>query len=253
MDFVQAGARNWAAWHDSQLRAHGLECRRTGSLWSCRQRGGGIYLGALTLSAVTGDERERLAEIEELVAARRSDDFTLVDSWMELDLVDLGFELGDAEPWYVRSPEPPATGSSPSEPEIEQVADAAGLKGFEKASLEGFETTRPRELGTFGIHAVASLKDPRLRYFTGRVAGRVVSVSMSYVSDGVVGVYGVATPPEYRCRGYGEALTWAAIMADPGLPTVLQPSEMAASLYRKMGFAEVGKFRRWHYRGNSGS
>ena len=68
---------------------------------------------------------------------------------------------------------------------------------------------------------------------------------MAYVSSGVVGVYGVATLPEYRRRGCAESMTWAAIQSGLGLPAVLQPTPMAESMYQRMGFAEVGRLQMW--------
>jgi len=72
---------------------------------------------------------------------------------------------------------------------------------------------------------------------------------MAYVGDEWEGVYGVATIPEFRRRGYGEALIWAAIGSEPNLPAVLEPTEMDAGLCRRMGFVEVGRLRKWSYSG----
>ena len=56
-----------------------------------------------------------------------------------------------------------------------------------------------------------------------RVDGRPVTAAMAYVSDHVVGIYGVGTLPEYRRRGFGEAITRAAVSAAPHLPAMLSP------------------------------
>ena len=84
----------------------------------------------------------------------------------------------------------------------------------------------------------------------GRVDGDVVSVSMAYVSDEIVGVYGVATLPEYRRRGYAQALTRAAVQSGFGLPALLQPSPMAESMYERMGFYEIGRLQMWRLPGS---
>ena len=55
----------------------------------------------------------------------------------------------------------------------------------------------------------------------------------------------MATPPEFRRRGYGAAATWAAIEvgAQRGCDhAVLQASEMGAPVYRRMGFVDVGRY-----------
>jgi ribosomal protein S18 acetylase RimI-like enzyme len=60
-----------------------------------------------------------------------------------------------------------------------------------------------------------------------------------------VGVLGVATRPEFRRRGLGEALTRRAIACAPEQPAVLQPSPDGYATYRKLGFAEIGAFTNW--------
>ena len=47
------------------------------------------------------------------------------------------------------------------------------------------------------------------------------------VGDDVVGIYGVSTLPEYRRRGYGKAITWAAAMSAPELDVAVSPDPMA--------------------------
>ena len=83
------------------------------------------------------------------------------------------------------------------------------------------------------------------RIWIGYVDGEPVSTSAAVVSDGFVGVYAVATSPMARGNGYGEALTWAAIAADPDLPVTLQASELGERVYRRMGFETVGIFTIW--------
>jgi len=65
------------------------------------------------------------------------------------------------------------------------------------------------------------------------------------VSDGFVGVYAVATTPSARGRGYGEALTWAAVASEPNLPATLQASEMGRPIYERMGFRTMASFTVW--------
>ena len=80
---------------------------------------------------------------------------------------------------------------------------------------------------------------------TGAVVREALSVAHTVVAAGVVGVYGVATLPDHRRRGYGEALSWAATLTAPHLPAVLAPSEMAEAIYHRMGYREIGRSTRW--------
>jgi hypothetical protein len=66
-----------------------------------------------------------------------------------------------------------------------------------------------------------------------------------YVGAGFVGIYGVATPPDARGRGYGEAMTWAATLCRPDLPATLQASPMGRPVYDRMGYRTVAEFLVW--------
>ena len=55
--------------------------------------------------------------------------------------------------------------------------------------------------------------DPEVRVFTARVDHQPAGVSIAIRTGDVSGVYGVETRPEFRRRGVGTALTWAAIDA----------------------------------------
>lgn len=243
-ELIRAGASNWANWHDSQLTALGLRCTRTESTWRCWEPGGIIYVGAITLKP--GDSYSLYSEIEALAKSRNPGGFMIADCWMSLELSRLGFEAADVEPWYI-SPPVPLPYATPADLRIEQVSTLSGLREFEAASLKGFDAPESAISPPFQVHAESSIEDQRLRCFIGRVDGEVASVSMAYVSDGVVGVYGVATLHDYRRRGYAQAMTVAAVQSGLGLPALLQPTPMAKSLYQRMGFYEIGRLQMWRY------
>jgi predicted GNAT family acetyltransferase len=68
---------------------------------------------------------------------------------------------------------------------------------------------------------------------------------MSYRTDEAVGIFGVTTIPSMRRRGYGTALTRAAMLPESGLPSILAPSPEGEQVYRRLGFAHVGELRIW--------
>jgi GNAT superfamily N-acetyltransferase len=100
------------------------------------------------------------------------------------------------------------------------------------------------------FHASASLDDPDIRYFIGRVDGQAGSTSIAGVSDGVAGMFAVTTKPAYRRRSYGTALTWAALPSAAELPAVLGPFDAGEPMYRKMGFDDFHGFGRWRRKGS---
>ena len=79
----------------------------------------------------------------------------------------------------------------------------------------------------------------------GRVDGTPVGAAMSYRTDEAVGIFGVTTVASARGRGYGTALTRAAILPETNLPAVLAPSPEAERLYERLGFRRVGELRIW--------
>ena len=81
--------------------------------------------------------------------------------------------------------------------------------------------------------------------FIGRVKGKAVGASMGYRTDDAVGVFGVTTVASARRRGYGAALTRAAMLTETGLPAILAPSEQGEGVYRRLGFEPVGALTIW--------
>jgi hypothetical protein len=235
-DLIAAGATNMADWHDACLSSLGVRARRSKSMWVCEGEAPFIYLTAITLSPDSVGQR---VELERIVDAD-SGPIAVCDSWSRLDLSDLGFEVFESEAWYVREPEGMVV-----PPEVERVREPRMLAEFESANTDGFGSLELHELGAFGVYGKAVLDDPRMHVFVRREGGRVVSGSMGFVSAGVVGVYAVATVPPFRRRGYGEAVTWAATLAEPSLPAVLQPSHEGLPMYRRMGFAPIGSYTKW--------
>ena len=256
IEFVQAAARNQTAWVDKQLHAHGIECRWSDALWTCWQAGPAtaIHHEAVTVAPGSAAETpELMREIEQLVAARGQDQLEVKDWWRTLDLTSLGFELAwntgvEPAPYLVRPPGAHPPVAVPPELEVARVRTPETLAEFEAASFEGFEGVGAHAPVCW--HAPPSLDDPDMRYFIGRVQGQAVSVSIGVISDGVVGLFGVATKPAYRRRGYGMAITWVALRSAPTLPAVLGPSDGGEPLYRKMGFSDFHRFRLWRREGS---
>ena len=242
---LASAARNIADWHEASLKPLGIECRRTPGLWYQQSAGPVIYLNSVTLASVR-EYPGIMDEIAEMASVYGSAGFSFLDSWAELDLTTLGFRKMDLEPWYFRFPAPMPAAEFPPGLAIEEVSDAGTLREFEQATWDGFESGSPvREAGLGGQHHPGTLEQSAMHYFVGRLNGKVVSSSIAYTSDDVLGVFGVSTLPEYRSRGFGEALTWAATLVAPNLPAHLEPSETGAAMYRRMGYEDIGKNAHW--------
>jgi GNAT superfamily N-acetyltransferase len=81
--------------------------------------------------------------------------------------------------------------------------------------------------------------------WVGYRGGRPVATAATVVSSGVIGLYNVATMPDERGRGYGEAITRHAIAEasrQSGLDRViLQSTAQGERLYKRLGFREVSR------------
>ena len=230
-DPVSLCADAYAGWHASWLTALRLRSERAAGLWRALDRPPRIYLAGITLDPNVPSGA--LADVPGSVG----------DVWQSLDLTHYGFRVWRTEPWFYRAPGalPNARGS---DLELVHVSTPAEVEEFEAVSVRGFGSEDDAvEPGT--IHPPSVLADDAMHMFTGRVDGRAVAAAMGYRLDDVVGVFGVTTVASARRRGYGTAVTRAAMLTDTGLPAVLAPSDEAANMYRRLGFEPVGALSIW--------
>jgi GNAT superfamily N-acetyltransferase len=167
--------------------------------------------------------------------------WTLWSGWDMPNLARHGGLLIQRMPLMVRHPggaPPPVPGGL----RIVEVDSADVLDDWEAALIAGFPVP---ELAGGGPIWDRRVLGGRLRLWVGYADRRPVATAAAYVGDGLVGVYLVATLPEYRGRGFATALTWRAVLADPALPAVLQATELGRPVYERMGFAAVGEFAVW--------
>ena len=139
----------------------------------------------------------------------------------------------------------PSIGPIPARPEgfdVEIVSDASGVDTFRDITARGFEM--PIELVRQFI-SIDTFADPHMMAVVGSVEGVAVSAALACMSGTTIGIYNVATPAEHRRRGYGAAVTWAALEAGAargGDHAALQASELGAPVYRAMGFVDIGRY-----------
>jgi GNAT superfamily N-acetyltransferase len=72
--------------------------------------------------------------------------------------------------------------------------------------------------------------------------GALVATSLVVATGAVAGIYWVATQEEHRGRGFGAAITWAAVAGGRALGcrvASLQASKAGQPVYARMGFAHV--------------
>jgi len=55
----------------------------------------------------------------------------------------------------------------------------------------------------------------------------------------------VSAMPGVRGRGYGEAMTWPATLADAEAPSMLIASDLGRPTYERMGYLPMARFTVW--------
>ena len=144
--------------------------------------------------------------------------------------------------------------------EIREVRDAAALAVFADLLADSFEPRAETVVEFFHRTAgalLASLASApggentqdagamRPRLFLGCVRGEPVCTSQVVFAEGVAGLYNIVTRTGFRRRGFGAAMTLAAMRAAREADyrtVVLAASAMGEPVYRRLGFEVRGEF-----------
>ncbi|MCU1592849.1 MAG: hypothetical protein JWO12_241 [Frankiales bacterium] len=145
------------------------------------------------------------------------------------------------EPLADPPPVPPAL-------RISRVATADDLAKHATALARGFGAPDPS--AALDVFTGALLEDPRVTMLSGFLEDQPdpVATSVSVVTDGVAGVFGVTVADSARRWGAGTAMTWAAVSAgaERGADVAgLQATAMGQPVYARMGFRTVRRYARY--------
>ncbi|HVM41229.1 MAG TPA: GNAT family N-acetyltransferase [Acidimicrobiia bacterium] len=240
-------------WRESSRRAPGGEVvERDGVLLAA----GGNDFPVLINLAMRVDPRVPDADVIAAADAyfgERGRGYTLlVRHHAEPSLADAasaaGFQTpGQPAPWLVLDERLPHA-DPPAGLVIERVVDEEGVRRFAEVGAHAFATYgMPVEAMTTNFDPPRWL-DPHLCLFLGTREGEPVACAGTLVSHAVSGVYWVGTLPDFRGRGFAEALTRVAGNAGFDLGArfaSLQASVMGDPIYRRMGYREIGSQQSW--------
>jgi GNAT superfamily N-acetyltransferase len=165
-------------------------------------------------------------------------------------------EVLGARGWVLEHDDPgmvlPAITEPPPSPPpgltIRSVTDESTLRDFwGDADPDAVDATGvPVNLTRYFNPSVACALDPDVGLFVGYVENQPVATAGLYQKGDVAEVGAVWTASAHRRRGYGAALTWAAIQEGKArgcTAAALKSSEMGYPVYRSMGFVEVCRLR----------
>jgi GNAT superfamily N-acetyltransferase len=150
-------------------------------------------------------------------------------------------------------PNEAAVPALPPELDLRAVTDEAGRRAYLDVmapawSVYGME---PASI-TAHFPTLESLVGPMKTAFLAYRHGDPVAGAILYVSHEVGGIGWVGTVPEACGRGYGAAVTWAAVREGRRRGarfSNLQASPLGASVYRRMGFTTPTHYRVFVLRG----
>jgi GNAT superfamily N-acetyltransferase len=139
-------------------------------------------------------------------------------------------------------------GAAPAGLRIEPVIDAEGLAAFAEplGSAFGFPPDGLASvIAAFADFAASGTRD-ELHHWVGFEGSRPVAAASILVRDGAAGLYNVSTVADARGRGYGAALSCAALRgaADAGASlAILHASPEGLPIYERLGFETLATVR----------
>jgi hypothetical protein len=240
---------NWIASLESQAVPLGARCLRRDDLAAVdvgRPSFGG-NVASLLAPLFVHDVDEVMAALDEFYrfsAGGCSGTVFLFSFWPTPDLRPHGWSLIEHPPLMLR----PVGGEVPSSPpglQIEEVRDERSMHAFELAIVRGFSSPELEALGPGQTFSPGMLDDPRQRLWVGWEGDQPVSAAGAFVAEGITNVHVVATIPEARRRGYGEAVTSRATLADPTLPALLISTEEGRPVYERLGYLSLFRLMLW--------
>jgi ribosomal protein S18 acetylase RimI-like enzyme len=238
----ERSARNLAAQWEHIPRAMGLPCERWEDVWAADLGSPAPYpnSAALLRPLREGAAPELVARLDAFYSSHPGGPWMLWSAWPTPDLSATGLRLLEEMPLMVRLPGalPPA----PQELRIVEALDDVTLRAMDHVMIDGYPVheLRPGERLT----DVRALGGP-MRFFVGYLENEPVTCAASYTGEQEVGIYMVATLPSARGKGYGGAVTSAAVASASDLPAVLQASDDGQPVYTRLSFQVVTPYTIW--------
>jgi GNAT superfamily N-acetyltransferase len=155
---------------------------------------------------------------------------------VEAEIRQRGWAIAEDEPAFVL-PSLPNVYSTLPDLKICRAMDGAGLRTFNEVAGTAFGT--PPEMWDMMMLPDAAAVDPDIAHLIGWCDSRAVATAVMYRVGPTACIAGVAVLSGHRGKGFGTAMTAAAIAAGAAIgctSAALRAGPMAIAMYRRMGF-----------------
>ena len=159
------------------------------------------------------------------------------DSWGVLRLP--GREAEPTGHWMIRAAERSAGLERVPGLVIRRVVSDEDVAWFEYLAFLAADGELPTSSGE--LHPPGSQQLAGLTLLVAEIDGEGVGTALSVATDRVNNIGAVTVMPAQRGRGIASALTEAAVAVAPGLPATLSATSAGRGVYRRLGFAELGR------------
>jgi hypothetical protein len=240
---VEQAAHNNSIWCDTVCRAHGVSGEFHEAVWFNRRPVPRFYPNLVTLTHQR-HVAAQLAYVQDLLASGLAGHWAVKDSFCELDLGALGFQLLFEATWLWLSPSMPLPNRHDSGIQWVRLQDESGLSKWETAwngNPAGNLSTQPARLFLPSL-----LTDPNIAFIAAYQGSKIIAGAIANYTDDVAGLSNVFTPPE------DSVSFWAGCVATardcfPGLPFVGYESDSDLALAEAVGFEKLQTLRVWAY------
>jgi hypothetical protein len=241
-DFVQGSARSFAAF----ASARGDRLARLDGILTMVDAGSPVpFFNRAMLEQPIDDLERLLHELRRFYCGTGGETPFLLDSaWPTPDLRPHGFALMGHPP-LMRRPARASLRAARPELHIVPVSDDRTAHDYEYALVYGYPAVQMQPLQGVSILTPAARTAPGWHHFVGYVDDRPVTAGSAYVDDRLLRVDNVATLEEARGRGYGAAITAAAVAVDPSKPATLVASDLGRRVYEQLGFVAMLRVTYW--------
>jgi len=240
-DFVQENAASFAGFG----RARGDRVARIDDVATLVDAGSPLpFSNRAVLERPVGDVRAVLDHVRPFYDGASEVPFLLDSAWPTPDLGPVGFQLMGHPPLMLRPGGIPLS-DPPSDLRIVPVDDAQTAYDFEHTLIYGYPAPPLQPMNEVTIMTPGALDAPGWRHFVGYAGDEPVATGSAFAGDRLVRIDNIATLESARGRGYGLALTAAAIAVDLAKPASLIASDLGRPVYERLGFAAVLRCTYW--------